>query len=154
MLFGTLEEYNKELAYMEKMLSRMEKRIQENSNEIGTQGNYNSMKYLYNHFSEDKQDFISMMNEINLKLKGNLVDNSLLVNNVSALNNKFNDINFVSTNILDSDFNSNQVLLVKEISEGSYNIKYAFPNPTEEDVMRESSRKKRIDENFQLYQLR
>ena len=54
----------------------------------------------------------------------------------------------MSTSILGDDLN--EELLIKEISQGSYNIKFAFPNPTSKDTTRTSLRKKGLIKFFNI----
>ena len=59
-----------------------------------------------------------------------------------SLGNEFNNAKNYATNLLKVNCTSQEDLLINEISKGSYNIKFSFPNPTEEDVKRTSPRKK------------
>ena len=119
----------------------METFIAEHPNEIGTQGNYETYKYVYNIFKEDKIDFIKQTNKINLTLKGDLIKESLNVMELSYLTKQLNKTNIMTTDLFEENPNPEN-LLVKEISDGSYKITFSFPNPTEEDVKRTSPRKR------------
>ena len=141
MKYKTLEKYDKELKEMEETLTEMEEYIEKHPEKFGTKGNYETYKYVYNIFKDDKTDFINQTNMINLILKGELIKESLDVNELSNLSKHFNETNNMTRNLLENDF-SPENFLVKEISQGSYKITFAFPNPTEEDVKRTSPRKK------------
>ena len=141
MKYRTLEKYDKELKSMEKTMHEMETFIAEHPNEIGTQGNYETYKYVYNIFKEDKIDFIKQTNKINLTLKGDLIKESLNVMELSYLTKQLNKTNIMTTDLFEENPNPEN-LLVKEISDGSYKITFSFPNPTEEDVKRTSPRKR------------
>ncbi len=82
---------------------------------------------------------------INIKRKLN--KKSLNVEELFNLSNHFNETKNITTNLLENNLN-NENLLVKEISQGSYKITFAFPNPTEEDVKRTSPRKKGLMKIF------
>jgi len=47
MVFDTLEDYDKELNEMETDLSEMEAYLQKHPESFGTQGNYETYKYVY-----------------------------------------------------------------------------------------------------------
>ena len=150
MVFETLEDYNAELRKIRVLLNEMEEYMKTHPEKIGYANNYKTLKHVYNLIECEKSDFIKKINEINLKLNGKLDDNSMSVNNLSNLSNKFSEIKYSTTNLLDNSNISNDYLLIKEISEGSYNIKFAFPNPTEEDVKRTSLRKRGLMKLFDL----
>ena len=147
MKYRTLEKYDKELKEMEKTLHEMETFIEKHPDEFGTKGNYETYKYVYNIFKEDKVDFINQTNIINLILKGKLINKSLDVKELSNLTTQLNETKNMTTKLLCTDTN-HENLLVKEISEGSYKITFGFPNPTEEDVKRTSPRKKGLMKIF------
>lgn len=140
MLFSTLEEYNKELNDMENEIEETENYLKKHPEKHGTRGNFETMKYLYDLFSKDKIDFIVNVNNFNLKLSKET--KAIPLNSLNNLNSKLNETTIFSTNLLENKINYQEKLLVKEISQGSYKITYAFPNPTEDDVKRISPRKK------------
>lgn len=141
MKLETLEDFDRELEDMEKSLAEMEEYIEKHPERLGTQGNYETYKYVYNVFKNDKQDFIKDLNMINLNLKNKSVHKGIEITNFNTLTNNFYKTEKSTTTLLNSSFNSEE-LLVKGISEGSYNITFAFANPTEDDVKRLSARKK------------
>lgn len=146
MLFSTLEEYNKELNDMEHELKETEDYLKKHPQKHGTRGNYKTLKYLHDLFYKDKIDFINNVNNFNLKLLSEL--KALPITKVNTLNNQFNIATISSTNLLENNGNYQENLLVKEISQGSYKITYSFQNPTEEDVLRKSPRKKGLMKIF------
>lgn len=141
MKLETLEDFDRELEDMEKSLAEMEEYIEKHPERLGTQGNYETYKYVYNVFKNDKQDFIKDLNMINLNLKNKSVHKGIEITNFNSLTNNFYKTEKSTTTLLNSSFNSEE-LLVKGISEESYNITFAFANPTEDDVKRLSARKK------------
>lgn len=141
MRFKTLEEFDKELDEMEKDLHDMESYLKNHPEKFGTKGNYETYRYAYNILKEDRIIFIEKVNTLNLKLTGKLINGSLNVNDFTQITNKINEIQNLTTNLLFEN-NINEDLLVKELSEWSYKITFAFPNPTEEDVKRKTPRKK------------
>ena len=108
------------------------------------------MKYVYQVFQEEKRDFIQKTNEINLNLKSNMLNGSMKISNIFSLSKKFNTVKNITTSSL-GDY-LNEELLIKEISQGSYNIKFAFPNPTSKDTDRTSLRKKGLIKFFSIIQ--
>lgn len=117
-----------------------QKNILKNILKQGTRGNYDTLKYLYNLFSKDKADFIIDVNNFSLKIQKET--KSLPLNSLNDLNNRFNEVTIISTNLSQENLNYQENLLVKGISPGSYKITYGFQNPTEDDVLRKSPRKK------------
>lgn len=65
-----------------------------------------------------------------------------------SLSLKFNTAKNSTINLIDMNFTTPEDLLIEKISKGSYNITFSFPNPTEEDVKRTSSRKKGLMKIF------
>lgn len=147
LIFNTLEEYDSELNKMNKLLNRMENRIQNHPENIGTLGNYHSMNHLYNIYLEDKQKFIKEMNKIKLNINGNINHNSLPEEIAISINAKFNSL---TNNSLNPHFEIHENLHVTSITEGSYNITLEFENPNEDDVKRLSLRKKSLLKIFDL----
>lgn len=141
MVFDTLEDYDKELKEMEADLSEMEEYLKKHPDKFGTQGNYETYKYVYDIYKNDKIRFIEEINHIHLRLN-NEQNNILNVTELNKVSNNFNQTEFLTTNLLSETTPNNEDLIVKEISQGSYKITFAFPNPTEEDVKRTSPRKK------------
>lgn len=150
MIFKTLKEYDKELKEMEIELNDAEEYIEKHPEAIGVKGNYETMKYVYQVFQEEKRDFIQKTNEINLNLKSNMLNESMKISNIFSLSKKFNTVKNITTSSL-GDY-LNEELLIKEISQGSYNIKFAFPNPTSKDTDRTSLRKKGLIKFFSIIQ--
>lgn len=150
MIFKTLKEYDKELKEMEIELNDAEEYIEKHPEAIGVKGNYETMKYVYQVFQEEKRDFIQKTNEINLNLKSNMLNGSMKISNIFSLSKKFNTVKNITTSSL-GDY-LNEELLIKEISQGSYNIKFAFPNPTSKDTDRTSLRKKGLIKFFSIIQ--
>ena len=150
MIFKTLKEYDKELKEMEIELNDAEEYIEKHPEAIGVKGNYETMKYVYQAFQEEKRDFIQKTNEINLNLKSNMLNGSMKISNIFSLSKKFNTVKNITTSSL-GDY-LNEELLIKEISQGSYNIKFAFPNPTSKDTDRTSLRKKGLIKFFSIIQ--
>ena len=146
MLFNTIEGYDKELKDMKQELEETKEYLKEHPEKHGTRGNYETMKYLYDLFNKDKISFIIDINEFNLKLL-NLSD-ILSIKTADRLNESFNEITVSTTNLLDNNSNYQEELLLRCISEGSYKITFGFPNPTEDDVLRKSPRKKGLMKIF------
>lgn len=140
MKLTSLEDYDKELIDMEESLAEMEEYIKEHPERLGYAGNYETYKYVYNIFKNDKLEFIAQLTEINLKLTRNPFNEGMHVINFTTLSNNFNETEKLTTNLLNSNFT--EELLINRISEGSFKITFSFPNPTEDDVKRISPRKK------------
>ena len=147
MLFKTIEEFNKELNEMKNEIDDTEEYLKKHPKEYGTQGNFKTMKELYEIFKQDKIDFINDLNDMDLKLKGDELKTPLLLPDMYSLGNAFTLANHSVTNLL-TENNLNEELTVKEVSLGSYNIKFAFQNPTEDDVTRKSPRKQGLVKLF------
>lgn len=147
MRLETLEDYNNELNDMKKTLNEMEEYIKKHPERLGYAGNYETLKYIYEIYLENKINFINDLNDMDLRLSGNELNNPLPLNNMYALGNALTKANNSVTHIL-TKLRSNEVLTVKNISLGSYNIKFAFQNPTEDDVTRKSPRKQGLVKLF------
>lgn len=147
MLFTTIERYNKELEDMKLELKETKEYLENHPEKHGTRGNYNTLKYLYNLFNQDKIDFIKEMNNFNLKLVK--INDPISIKSVYELNKKFNNITNAMTNLIENT-NNIEELHLKSIAEGSYKITFAFKNPTEEDVKRLTPRKKGLMKIFDL----
>lgn len=147
MTFNTLESFDKELSDMEKTLKEMEEYLIDHPEKQGTQGNYETLKYVYNIFKNDKKRFIENISEIDLKLLKVNSDN-MTVTEFSKLIDYFNKTQKNTPSILNSQ--KHDELLFKGISKGSCIIKFNFQNPTEEDVLRTSTRKKGLLKLFNL----
>lgn len=148
MKFETIEDYDDYLNGIQKDLDEIGKYLKEHPESLGTKGNYETLESLYDIYTNNKLEFIQKLNEINLKLEGNQLNNPLSLKNMYSLGNKFNNAKNSTINLLEVNFVSNEDLLIEEISKGSYNIKFSFPNPTEEDVKRTSPRKKALMKIF------
>lgn len=148
MKFKTIEDYDDYLNGIQKDLDKIGKYLKEHPESLGTKGNYETLESLYDIYANNKLEFIQKLNEINLKLEGNQLNNPLSLKNMYSLGNKFNNAKNSTINLLEVNFVSNEDLLIEEISKGSYNIKFSFPNPTEEDVKRTSPRKKALMKIF------
>lgn len=135
MRFETLEEYDDELNEMKEDLSRMKEYIEKHPDELGTKGNYEGYEYIYNLFRREKIEFITQLNQINLKLTGNLINDSLTPYEFHRLSDNLKNltINFKS---------------YCKTSEGCYRAVYEFQNPSEEDLKRQSRRKKELMKLF------
>lgn len=142
MRYETLEEYNKELDEMEKSLAEMEEYLEKHPEKFGTRGNYETYKYVYNIFKNEKVEFLKEINEINLHLKGSSLINELTLNNFDNLQKRFNDVENSTGKLLEKTGNLNEKLKMTSITEGSYKITFAFENPNDEDLLRKSPRKK------------
>ena len=147
MLFRTIEDFNKELREMEIEIEDTEEYLKKHPKEYGTQGNFKTMKQLYEIFKQDKIDFINDINDMNLKLKGDEIQSPLTFPQVHSLGEKFQTTNHALTDLL-TKTNLHEDLTLKEVSLGSYNIKFAFQNPTEDDVTRKSPRKQGLVKLF------
>ena len=147
MKFKTLEKYDAEIKDIENILNDMEKYIEKHPSDLGTAGNYDSLKYVYNILKKDQTNFIKQINQINLKLDGNLLQEGLYITELTELSKLFNNTEN-STILLKNNLITRENLMIKEISEGSYNITFAFENPTEEYVKRTSPRKKGLMKIF------
>ncbi|MBQ9161136.1 MAG: hypothetical protein IJ122_07440 [Methanobrevibacter sp.] len=147
MLFKTIEEFNKELTEMQNEIDDTEEYLKKHPKEYGTRGNFKTMKELYEIFKQDKINFINDLNDMDLKLKGDELRTPLLLPDMYSLGNAFTMANHSVTNLL-TETNLNEELTVKEVSLGSYNIKFAFQNPTEDDVTRKSPRKQGLVKLF------
>jgi hypothetical protein len=132
-----LEDYDRELAKMEKTMKRMEAYMEEHPERLGYAGNYKTLTTVHDIISKERAEYVEKLSLINLNLKGGLSDRGLPLSNLTDLNRTFNQ----AENILN---HANEELVVKTISEGLYKITYAFKNPTDEDVKRTSSRKKAL----------
>ena len=141
MKFKTIEEYDNYLNEIKEELDEIEEYLKERPESFGTKGNYETIKYVYDTYKNNKMEFIQKLNEINLRLDGNQMNKPLSLDNMYQLGNKFNNTKNSAINLLEANFTVEE-LLIEEISKGSYNIKFSFPNPTEEDVKRTSPRKK------------
>ena len=147
MLFKTIEEFNKELTEMQNEIDDTEEYLKKHPKEYGTRGNFKTMKELYEIFKQDKINFINDLNDMDLKLKGDELRTPLLLPDMYSLGNAFTMANHSVTNLL-TETNLNEELTVKEVSLGSYNIKFAFQNPTEDYVTRKSPRKQGLVKLF------
>lgn len=148
MFYKTIEEYERELKEMEIELEETKEYIKKHPEKLGTQGNYKTMKYLYKVFKEDKINFINDVTTFNLKLHGESLIQPISIQNLNSLNIKFNETTNSAITLLKNKTISSEELLNKSISKGSYNIIFAFSNPTEEDVKRTSPRKRGLMKIF------
>ena len=142
MKFETLEDYDIELTSMKQTLAEMEDYIQEHPERLGYAGNYQTLKYVFEIYLQNRNEFIEELNEINLNLKGESLNNELTISELTELSKKFNETENYLTDYYTED------LIVKNISQGSYHIKFAFKNPTDDDVKRNSPRKKGLIKLF------
>lgn len=142
MRYETLEEYNEELNEMESSLAEMEEYLEEHPEKFGTRGNYETYKYVYNIYKNEKMEFLNEINEINIHLKGSSLINKLTLNNFDNLQKRFNDVENSTGKLLENSENLNEKLKMTSITEGSYKITFAFENPSDEDVLRTSLRKR------------
>ena len=142
MKFETLEDYDNYLNGIKEDLNEIEEYLKEHPESFGTKGNYETIQYVHDIYYGNKLEFIQNLNEINIKLKGNQMSKPLSLNNVYLLGNSFNNAKNSTMKLLELNTAKEEDLLIEEISKGSYNIKFSFPNPTEEDVKRTSPRKK------------
>lgn len=148
MRLKTIEDYNNYLDELKKDLRDIDDYLKEHPEKQGTRGNYETLKYVYDIYKKNRETFIQNLNEINLKLDGNQLNNPLSLDNMYSLGNKFNNTKNSTIPLLNVDSVQDEDLLVEEISKGSYNIKFSFPNPTEDDVLRKSPRKKGLMKIF------
>ncbi|WP_405268685.1 hypothetical protein [Methanobrevibacter sp.] len=148
MKLETIEDYDNYLDELEADLRDIGDYLKDHPEKQGTRGNYETLKYLYEIYKNNRKKFIQNLNEINLKLVGNNLRIPLSIENMYSLGNKLNYTKNKMTNLLEISFNFNEDLLVEEISKGSYNIKFSFPNPTEDDILRKSPRKKGLMKIF------
>lgn len=146
MKFETIEDYDNYLDELEKELKDIDDYLKEHPEKQGTGGNYETMEYVYEIYKINRLKFIHRINEINLKLDGN--QSPLSIENMYLLGNEFNNAKKSTMNLLEVNSISNEELLVEEISKGSYNIRFSFPNPTEDDVKRTSLRKRGLMKIF------
>lgn len=147
MKLETLEDYNNELNDIQKTLAEMEEYIKKHPERLGYAGNYETLKHIYEIYLKDKINFINDLNDMDLKLEGSKLKTPLLLPNMYSLGNAFTNASNSITNLL-TETNLNETLTVKEVSLGSYNIKFAFENPTEDDVTRKSPRKQGLVKLF------
>lgn len=147
MRLKTLEDYNNELNDMKKTLNEMEEYIKKHPEKLGYAGNYETLKYIYGIYLKNKISFINDLNDMDLRLSGNELNNPLSLTNMYALGNALTKANNSVTHIL-TKLRSNEELTVKNVSLGSYNIRFAFQNPTEDDVTRKSPRKQGLVKLF------
>lgn len=143
----TLENYDKELRDLEILFDEIEEYLKEHPESQGTAGNYETLKYVYNIYQEDKQNFICNVNLINLKLLKEEI-NGINIENMDHLSRCLNKTKNLTTNLLEETHDYNENILMTSVCEGSYKITYAFENPTEEDVKRTSPRKKGLMKIF------
>ena len=90
MKFETIEDYDNYLAELEEDLNDMEEYLKEHPEKLGTQGNYETLQYLYSIYKNNKIKFIQDINEIKLKLDGNNM-NPLSIENMYLLSSEFNN---------------------------------------------------------------
>ena len=147
MIFSTIERYNEELKDMQQELDETNEYLKKHPEKHGTKGNYETLKYLYGLFSEDRINFIKDTNDFNLRLLDKNEASMPLIR-FNNLSNKFNDITNFTIGILENNNNYKEELNVKSISKGSYKITFEFPNPTEDDVLRKSPRKRGLMKIF------
>lgn len=147
MKFETIEDYDKYLAELEEDLNDMDKYLTEHPEKLGTRGNYETLQYLYSIYKNNKIKFIQDISEINLKLDGDNMK-PLSIENMYLLSNEFNNTKNSLMDLVNLNSIAHENLLVEEISKGSYTIKFSFPNPTEDDVLRKSPRKKGLMKIF------
>lgn len=150
MRFETIEDYDDYLNDIKKDLDKIDHYLKEHPKSLGTRGNYMTLKHLYDIYANNRLEFIQKLGEINLKLEGKELNHPLPLKNMYLLGNKFNNTKNSTMNLLEGNSISDEDLLIEEISKGSYNIKFSFPNPTEEDVKRTSLRKKALLKIFDL----
>ena len=148
MKLKTIEDYDNYLNELEIQLKEIDDYLKDHPEKQGTRGNYETLQYIYNIYKNNRKRFIQNLNEINLKLGGNNLKTPLSIDNMHSLGNKLNYTKNSSISLLEIDSNANEDLLIEEISKGSYNIKFSFPNPTEGDVLRKSPRKKGLMKIF------
>nr|WP_295163166.1 hypothetical protein [uncultured Methanobrevibacter sp.] len=148
MKFKTIEDYDEYLNEIKQDLDEIDEYLKEHPESIGTKGNYETIKYVYDIYKNNRCKFIQKLNEINLKLEGKTLNKPLSLNNMYSLSLKFNTAKNSTINLIDMNFTTPEDLLIEKISKGSYNITFSFPNPTEEDVKRTSSRKKGLMKIF------
>ena len=152
MKFETIEDYDNYLDELEKELKDIDDYLKQHPEKQGTRGNYETMEYVYEIYKINRLKFIPRINEINLKLDGN--QRPLSIENMYLLGNEFNNAKKSTMNLLEVNSISNEELLVEEISKGSYNIRFSFPNPTEDDVKRTSLRKRGLMKIFDFINCR
>lgn len=99
---------------METDLSEMEAYLQKHPDKFGTQGNYETYKYVYDIYKNDKIRFIEEINHIHLRLN-NEQNNILNVTELNKVSNNFNQTEFLTTNLLSETTPNNEDLIVKEI---------------------------------------
>jgi hypothetical protein len=145
LLFNTIEGYNKELWDMKQEMEETAEYLKKHPNSHGTKGNYETLTYLYKLYSQDKIDFISDVNDFNLKLEGNHV--ILTIHAFDELNKRVKYATNSSMTFLEPDAHQEE-LYIKSLFGEPYKITYAFENPTEEDVKRTSPRKKGLMKIF------
>lgn len=128
MKYKTIEKYNEELKEMEEHLGKMESYIEKHPESLGTQGNYETYKQIYNFFKEDKSEFINQTNIINLILNGKLIRKGLEMERLSNLSNHFNNTTNIVTILVENDFHTEN-LLVKGISPDPIRLHMDFRIP-------------------------
>ena len=64
MKLETVEDYNNELNDMDKTLTEMEEYIKKHPERLGYAGNYKTLKYIYEIYSQDKIDFVNELNDM------------------------------------------------------------------------------------------
>jgi hypothetical protein len=75
------------------------------------------------------------------------MDAGLSTTDLKELTTNFNEAENLTTILLYDDFD-HEDLMMKSIGEGSYKITFTFQNPTEDDVLRKSPRKKGLMKIF------
>ena len=68
--------------------------------------------------------------------------------NMYLLSSEFNNTKDSLMDLVNINSIAHENLLVEEISKGFYTIKFSFPNPTEDDMLRKSPRKKGLMKIF------
>ncbi|MBQ7927425.1 MAG: hypothetical protein IJ287_01570 [Methanobrevibacter sp.] len=150
MKFKTIEEYDNYLNEIKQDLEEIAEYLKEHPESQGTKGNYETIKHIFDIYNNNRYNFIQKLNEINLKLDGTHMNKPLSLTNMYSLSHKFNTVKNSTINLIEINLNTAEDLHIEEISKGSYNIKFSFPNPTEEDVKRTSLRKKGLMKLFGL----
>ena len=102
MKFETIEDYDDYLNGILKDLDEIEEYLKEHPESQGTKGNYETIKYVYDIYKNNRLEFIKTLSEINLNLYGNEMNNPLSLNNMYSLGKKFNNTKNSTMTLLES----------------------------------------------------
>lgn len=143
-MFKRIEEFDEEIEALKSDILETEEYLKNHPEKLGTLGNYNTMKEIYEIYLKNRKKFIDTHCDLNLKLSGKQLNAPLSNSSLYSLLNTLYETN----NSIIPNINENEEFLIKNVSEGSYTITFGFENPTEDDFTRKSSRRKALIKLF------